>query len=622
MTISPGAADERHPSGPARHRARPETGDGETAAADRSGSDVAEAPEPARRGRPARHSGLVEQTEPAEVAAHAHSADYEPDPGRGPSPRPSPEPAETAVARSVALESALRSLLGDATLRLGSTRRKRVLGWIGPLLVTVLAGVARFANLGRPHKLVFDETYYVKQAYTMLKVGYEAAWGNDANKAFEAGHLNTFLDRADYAVHPPVGKWMIALGMEVAGPASSVGWRLSVAVAGTLSVLMLARIARRLFASTLLGTIAGGLLAVDGEAIVHSRTGLLDSFVMFFALAAFGALLLDRDQARRRLASRITQNVDAGPLRTRWGPGLGLRWWRLAAGVLLGLTIGTKWSGLYFLAVFGLMTVLWDVGARRDVGVRRWLSAGVLRDGVPAALTLVPLAALTYLASWFSWFRSPGAYLRGWAAAHPGEGVTWLPESLRSLWHYHLDMWNFHNNLTATHAYAAHPAGWSVQWRPTSFFYDTPVPARAMCDADACSQAITSLGNPILWWAASAAMLACVWWLLRTRDWRAGAALSGILAGWVPWFAYTHRTVFTFYSIAFAPWMVLVLTYALGKALGPPDADPARRRRGGSWVAAFLTLVVVVSAFFYPIWTAQVVPYSFWHLHMWLRTWV
>ncbi|WP_242511529.1 dolichyl-phosphate-mannose--protein mannosyltransferase [Pengzhenrongella frigida] len=572
MTISPGAGGETGRSPHGRHLAV----------------------------HPVQHPDGETSTEPAELTEL-------------PEPPEPPEPTETRL---------LRRLLGDATLRLGTTRTDRLWGWLGPALVTVLAALARFPNLGRPHKLVFDETYYVKQAYTLLRVGYEARWGTDPNPAFEAGDVDTYLSRADYVVHPPVGKWMIALGMEVTGPTSSVGWRLSAAVVGTLSVFMLARIARRLFASTLLGTIAGGLLAVDGEAIVHSRTGLLDAFVMFFALAAFGALLIDREQARRRLAHLVAGRLDSGGALTGWGPGLSIRWWQVVAGVLLGLAIGTKWSGLYFLAVFGLLTVAWDVSARRAVGVRQWLPAGILRDGVPAALTLVPLAAVTYLASWFSWFRSPGAYLRDWAATHPGEGVAWLPESLRSLWKYHGDMWEFHNNLATAHSYAAHPLGWPVQWRPTSFFYETPVPANAACGSDRCSQAITALGNPILWWGATVAIVAVVWWLVRTRDWRAGAALSGIVAGWLPWFAYAHRTIFTFYSIAFLPWMVLTLTYAIGKVLGNASDAPARRRRGVRWVAGYLTLVLVVSAFFYPVWTAQVVPYWFWRLHMWFSTWV
>ena len=46
-------------------------------------------------------------------------------------------------------------------------------GWIGPLLVTVLAGVLRFVDLGRPHAIIFDETYYVKDALALLRFGYE-----------------------------------------------------------------------------------------------------------------------------------------------------------------------------------------------------------------------------------------------------------------------------------------------------------------------------------------------------------------------------------------------------------------------------------------------------------------
>lgn len=286
-----------------------------------------------------------------------------------------------------------------------------MLGWLGPLLVTALAAVVRFVHLDRPPTLVFDETYYVKQAYTLLRVGYEARWPDDPNPAFEAGDVDTFLPTADYAVHPQVGKWLIALGLHVGGT-EPWGWRLGAAVAGTLSVLLLARIARRLFASTALGTLAGGLLAIDGQAIVHSRTALLDGFLTLFVIAAFGALLLDREAARRRLARRAARDPgpdgSPGPRVRGLGPRLGARPWRLAAGVLLGLAIGTKWSGLYFLAVFGLMTVAWDVAARRAAGVPRWLTGGVLRDGVPAFLATVPVAAAVYVASWASWFRTPG----------------------------------------------------------------------------------------------------------------------------------------------------------------------------------------------------------------------
>jgi dolichyl-phosphate-mannose-protein mannosyltransferase len=514
----------------------------------------------------------------------------------------------------------LTRLLGTAALRLGSTPRDRLLGWLGPLLVTALAAALRFANLGRPPTLVFDETHYVKHAWTLLKVGYEARWPDDPNPAFEAGQVDTFLPQADYAVHPQVGKWLIALGMEVAGP-TPFGWRLAAAVAGTLSVLLVARIARRLFASTAMGTLAGGLLAVDGQAIVHSRSALLDGFLMLFVLAAFGALLVDRDQARRRLAAQVDLARERGhPLSgLGTGLGLGLRPWRLAAGVLLGgLAIGTKWSGLYFVAVFGVMTVAWDLSARRAAGLPHWAVGGLVRDGAAAFVSLVPVALATYLASWFSWFRTPAAYGRQWAATHPGEGVTWLPESLRSFWNYHQDMWGFHTTLTSEHTWAAHPLGWPVQWRPTAFYYKESVPAELMCGADRCWSAIIALGNPVLWWAACLALVAAVWWLVRHRDWRAGAVLSGVVAGWLPWLAYAHRTIFTFYSIAFAPWMVLAVVWALHRLLH----TPGRRQLGITVTVALTLLVAVVGAFFYPLWTAQVTPYWFWRMHVWLPTWV
>jgi dolichyl-phosphate-mannose--protein O-mannosyl transferase len=86
---------------------------------------------------------------------------------------------------------------------------------------------------------------------------------------------------------------------------------------------------------------------------------------------------------------------------------------------------------------------------------------------------------------------------------------------------------------------------------------------------------------------------------------------------------YPHRTIFTFYSIAFAPWMVLTLVYVFTLVVGPKDElDPRARRWSIGVVSGVVGLAVLVGAFFYPIWTGMVVPYWFWHAHMWLTTWI
>ncbi|WP_289024869.1 dolichyl-phosphate-mannose--protein mannosyltransferase [uncultured Cellulosimicrobium sp.] len=520
-------------------------------------------------------------------------------------------------------ERLLLALLGPRRLALGATAHDRLWGWLGVAIVAVVAAVLRLWNLGRPGTLVFDETYYVKHAWTLLQVGYEADWPEEPNPAFEAGDVNSFLPTADYVVHPPLGKWMIALGMKALGGAENPwSWRIASAVVGVVAVVLVARIARRLFASTAMGIVAGALMAVDGEAIVHSRTGLLDNMLMLWVLVAFGCLLLDREQARRRLAERCGAILDAGGRIGRYGPGLGWRWWRFAAAVALGLACGVKWSGLYFLAVLAVVSVLWDATARRTAGVGRWWEDALVRDAIPAALVMLPTAALTYVATWTSWFRSPGAYMRQWAVEHPGEGVQWLPPALRSLWEYHLKMWDFHTGLTSEHTYEAHPLGWILQWRPTSFYWRSYEAGEAGCEVERCARAITSLGNPVLWWAAALAILVALYALVRLKDWRALAVLSGIVAGWAPWFLYAERTIFTFYSIVFLPWVVLTLVYAITLALERTEGRAVARARVRVGITVLLTTIGAVSVFFYPIWTAWQVPYWFWRMHMWLPTWI
>ena len=523
----------------------------------------------------------------------------------------------------------------------------RLWGWLGPLLVAGLAGVLRLVDLGRPRTLVFDETYYVKQAYSLLHLGYEGVWGEGANERFAAGDFGALTTTAEYFVHPPVGKWLIAAGMHVLGPENPAGWRLGTALAGTVTVLLLARLARRLFASTLLGCLAGFFLAVDGIHIVESRVALLDVFLGLFAVAAFGAVVLDRERARARLAHLLApggarpaagagnapppvapERLAAGDLvrePTACGPRLGVRWWLVAAGVLCGLAIGVKWSGVYVLAVLGVLTVAWDVTARRAAGVRWWLSAGVLRDGVPAFASLVPVAAVTYVATWTGWFANPRSYLRDWAGRHPELQLPWLPDVLDSWVYFHRMIWDFHTGLSTPHGFEGAPLGWIVQWRPTLFFWHTLPEPEMACGAERCVQAITSVGNPVLWWAGAVALAVVAAAAVWLRDWRAWTVLAGYAALWLPWFLYPDRTTFTFYAVALAPFVALAVSYAVALLLGLPSAVDVRSLDWGTsapWVVLGLVAAVAAAAvFFYPVWTAAVIPVEQWRLRVWLPTW-
>ncbi|MBK9738231.1 MAG: phospholipid carrier-dependent glycosyltransferase [Actinobacteria bacterium] len=496
-----------------------------------------------------------------------------------------------------------------------------VWGWVGPVVLMILGGLLRIVNLGQPHGIAFDETYYPKDALSMLRFGYERAMVDKANDILlqSDGNWRTlaiFKPDPAFVVHPPLGKWTIAAGEYVFG-ATPFGWRIAVAVLGTISILMVARIARRLTRSNLVGILAGFLLALDGMHLVLSRTGLLDMVLMFWVLAAFGLLLLDRDRTRRRLAAVVARD-GLDTVSTQWGPRLGPRPLRWAAALTLGLACGVKWSALWYVAFFIALTLIWDVSARRVVGVRRPWVATIVRDAPATGISMLAIIAVVYVSTWSGWLLTDGGWARGWADDHP---ESWIPAALRSLWHYHVEAWNFHVGLDSGHAYGSNALSWPFQARPTAFYWDSIKDGSKGCPTDNCAAEVLALGNPIIWWAAIFAVIHQAWRWVGRRDWRSAAVLVGIAAGWVPWLIYLNRTIFTFYTIVYTPFIVIALAMSLATVLGGEDASPRRRRAGALTIGAFLLLVVAAAWWFYPVWTGEVIPYEAWRLRMWLPTW-
>ena len=508
-------------------------------------------------------------------------------------------------------------------------------GWAGPLLVTAFAAFFRFYRLSVPHAVIFDETYYVKDAWSILKHGVEwnyvanpagYASGQDyANNLMLAGHTNilapcTGTGCGEYVVQPEVGKYLIAVGEWLFG-LHPFGWRVASAFFGTLAILVMCRVARRMTRSTLLGCVAGLLLSLDGMEFVLSRTGILDIFLMFFTLAAFGALLVDRDASRARLAEAVVLRR-----RDESGPQLGIRWWRVAAGLLIGIACACKQDAVWYIPAFIALAVAWDAGARRTAGLHQPWRGAFIRDGKWLPLTLVLIPLLTYIATWTNWFLTSTGYNRNYAASH---GVK-IPviSALYSLYNYHVQMIQFGATLTTRHPYESQPWGWIVLSRPVAFFYGcyynaagTHAPVSG-CAGTHYSQEVLPLGNPAIWWVGIPAMLFCLGWWLTRRDWRAGSALLCICAGWLPWFLFLARTKFDYYSLEFLPFLILCITLCLGLIIGPAGATMARRATGAAIAGTYVLAVLVLFWYFYPILAGQVIPYTSWLSRMWYHGWI
>ncbi|MEN9711220.1 MAG: hypothetical protein RL441_1212 [Actinomycetota bacterium] len=472
--------------------------------------------------------------------------------------------------------------------------------------LAILAAALRLPYLGQPHAVVFDETYYVKDAWSLLNYGYERQAVEHADESMLAGSIDILKEESSFVVHPPFGKWVIAAGEHLFG-LNPFGWRIMGALLGVIAVILVHRIARRLFKHELTAFLAGMFMSIDGMAIVHSRTALLDQTLMFCVLAAFGAVVLDRDWMAARFMS--------GKESVWWRP------WLIVAATFLALATATKWSGLWFVVACALLVLFFAGRNRIKAGHSDpWIRA-IVQDCLPWVPMLLIVLLGLYTASWWGWLSSAGGYDRTWAENNPGAGLTWLPDALRSLVEYHRAAWNFHVNLSSPHSYSANPWTWPFNLRPTSFYYESFKTGEPGCLKEPCSAEVIPLGNPLIWWAGALAMLHQLWRALLHREQRAMAIVVMFLAGWAPWLLFQQRTVFSFYAIVLIPFISMALAGSIGVYIGTAEAGRLRTRRAAI-AGAFTVATVALSIFFYPLWTGEVISYQYWQLHMWLPTWI
>jgi dolichyl-phosphate-mannose-protein mannosyltransferase len=493
------------------------------------------------------------------------------------------------------------------------------LGWAVTALVTGIAAFTRLWALGWPHGKIFDEVYYATEAQEMLRFGYED----------NRGYM--------FIVHPPLGKWLIGFTSWIWGN-NELGWRMAPAIAGIVSVLLITRIARRMFHSNLFAGIAGLLLALDGVSVVQSRVALLDIFLQVFILAGFGALVLDRDQMRGRLAGLVAAGVDL-----RGGvPTLGPRPWRLVAGVMFGLALAVKWTALSFVVAFAIMVLVWDRGALKSAGVRRSWRNAARRSWLGALGTLLVVPLATYLMTYLGWFAGENSWNRHWADTHSASGHLnlplgirvpfwwgWVPAPIRSLGDYTLSAYRFHETLDSPHPYGSKPWSWLVLGRPVDYYYDG---GSHGCGASQCAREVLLIGTPLMWWAFIPALLWLAWHWLTTRDWRAAVVWVAFAAGWLVWFPDLKRTMFLFYMTPLVPFLILGVTLGLGVMLGPAVrgtrnylaylAADRRRRWGALAVSIYLGLVIADFVWMWPLFTGGLLTQNEWHNHMWFPSWI
>jgi dolichyl-phosphate-mannose--protein O-mannosyl transferase len=474
-------------------------------------------------------------------------------------------------------------------------RARRVLhaAWIVPLALVLVAGGLRFHRLSEPDRIYFDEVYYAQDGAQLLDRGVEEG----------------------FVVHPPLGKWLIAGSIAALGD-TPLGWRAGMALAGTLTVAMTYLAGLRLFRRRGIAALAAFLVAVDGLAFTMSRIAMLDALLALLVVTAFWLLLLDRDEQWAGLPREPADRADARPLPRR------PHRYRWLAGLVLGLAVATKWSGLLAIGGAGLFVLASELAFRKRT-TGRWLTSWP-RLVVSGMASLVLLPALVYLVSYAGWFAN-------FPSTRPGERLCpdgaqtctiGLPQKLGEWATEQSAIAGFHDDLDATHAYRAPATTWPLMQRPVAYYYEScteQARAKKAEEGEECAVAegnvaeILGLGSPAIWWLAVLSYPWLAWAAVRRRSWAAGAIGLFLLAQYLPWLA-ASRPVFLFYMTPVVPFIALGLAAAAGDA---------RRHAAGRWVpGAVAALALVAFVFWYPLWSGIELPEAAWNLRIWSDGWI
>jgi dolichyl-phosphate-mannose-protein mannosyltransferase len=392
--------------------------------------------------------------------------------------------------------------------------------WIAIAAITLVAGALRLALLGDPASFVYDEYYYAREACWYLL------------------HSVSLCGAIHVVVHPPLAKWLIALGIAAFGY-NPLGWRAASVLAGTATVAIVYLLARRILRSTAGASLAAGLLAIDFLHFVHSRVAMLDVFVTLFSVATLLFCVYDRDRPTRT-SSGGAASVFSHP-------------WRIAAGGAAGTAMASKWPGAFALVAVLLLTIIWGLSARRSNGRGPVLLRTVREEGPSIGLWLVLLPVALYLASY-------AGTVSGNLLASPWADGSWL----RAVGRQQVSMIHFHSVASRSDMAQSPPWFWILGKSPVIYF---------LAIGESTASAIVALGNPFVWWLSIPALAYAAARLIRSRDLRSAEAviIIGFVCSYAPWFVLTHvRGLYLFHFLPAVPFLCLALGFAITMIPHPP----------------------------------------------------
>ena len=452
--------------------------------------------------------------------------------------------------------------------------------WIIFVSLFLFSATLRFWGLSRFNTLVFDEVYFAKFANNYL-----------TNTPFFDGH-------------PPLGKYLIALGIwintrfpfgnssltnDLTGSVlSTFSYRWMNAFVGSLIPVVVAGIAYQLSSQRSYAAIAGFLTATDGLFLVESRYALVNVHLVFFGLLGQCFFLLG---LRGKLPYR--------------------QFYLVLSGSLFGASAAVKWNGLGFLLGLYLIWIISWIFYLVQILKNRASDPSDNRQNIFQNLTKInSLQFFIYLG----------------IIPFLSYSLTWIPHLMLNLDYgflqVHKQILTYHQgvgNTADVHPYCSSWYSWPLMVRPVAYFYEKSIETKEIIDVHAT-------GNPCLWWLSTIAILALIGllikrlfllanWELDRRTWIALCLVLNHAANWLPWVK-VSRCLFIYHYMGASLFGFMAIALLINDWLKSPYFQ--HRILG----VATLSLIVLSFIYWLPIYLGLPLSPLEFQRRMWFRSWI
>ena len=208
--------------------------------------------------------------------------------------------------------------------------------------------------------------------------------------------------------------------------------------------------------------------------------------------------------------------------------------------VFAGLAMSVKWSAFFFiLTAFLVLFVGLIVRKIRGVNFDFKLLGHYITGGM--------LSILVYISSWSLWLT--------FYASQKANNISGLFMELFNAHFYMLTMLES-ANATQVSNYSYFNE-WLTVNNPSFFLVENGIEYYKI---------IVSMPNIIIWWLATFALVILGALSLLGKMKESVVLLVGVIATlWLPWGLITDRVVFQYYAVVFAPYLLILLSYAVLK---------------------------------------------------------